>query len=262
MSAIILQDEIVHYEVLGRGRPIIFLHGWVGSWRYWIPSMQAASTSFRAYAIDMWGFGDSAKNSNRYLLTQQLQMLESFLAELGIGKIALIGHGLGAIVSMLFAEEHPALVDRIMAIGVPLDLDQVNPRMHQAPPDELASWLLDSTPNYEAARDDAPKADRDAIFHSFRHLEQVNISDLPNRLQIPCLLVHGQNDPAIKMADRDKVAVLPQHFHFLPFETAGHFPMLDMPTKFNRLMTDFLNLASGESPKELALKDEWKRRVR
>ena len=30
MSAIILRDEIIHYEVLGRGRPVIFLHDWVG----------------------------------------------------------------------------------------------------------------------------------------------------------------------------------------------------------------------------------------
>ena len=61
MSVIILQDEIVHYEVLGRGRPVVFLHGWVGSWRYWIPAMQAASISYRTYALDLWGFGDSAK---------------------------------------------------------------------------------------------------------------------------------------------------------------------------------------------------------
>ena len=57
MSAIILQGELVHYEVLGHGRPVIFLHGWVGSWRYWIPSMQTASIEFRSYALDMWGFG-------------------------------------------------------------------------------------------------------------------------------------------------------------------------------------------------------------
>jgi len=29
MSAVLLDDRIVHYEVLGRGRPVIFLHGWV-----------------------------------------------------------------------------------------------------------------------------------------------------------------------------------------------------------------------------------------
>jgi hypothetical protein len=31
MSVILIDDRIVHYEVLGWGRPIIFLHGWVGS---------------------------------------------------------------------------------------------------------------------------------------------------------------------------------------------------------------------------------------
>ncbi|MCK7519753.1 MAG: hypothetical protein MZV64_19525 [Ignavibacteriales bacterium] len=36
-----MKARIVHYEVLGRGRPVIFLHGWVGSWKYWIASMQS-----------------------------------------------------------------------------------------------------------------------------------------------------------------------------------------------------------------------------
>ncbi len=63
MSAVLLDEKIVHYEVLGRGRPIIFLHGWVGSWRYWVPAMQIAAMSFRAYAIDLWGFGDTAHDA-------------------------------------------------------------------------------------------------------------------------------------------------------------------------------------------------------
>jgi 3-oxoadipate enol-lactonase len=100
MSVVILQDEIVHYEVLGRGRPLIFLHGWVGSWRYWIPAMQAASISFRAYALDLWGFGDTAKVSDNYTLDQQVNLVDLFLQEMGIGKVALIGHGLGAIVAL------------------------------------------------------------------------------------------------------------------------------------------------------------------
>ena len=71
MSAIILDGSIVHYEALGRGRPIVFLHGWVGSWRYWINAMQIASTSFRAYAIDLFGFGDTSRDPLRYSLDQQ-----------------------------------------------------------------------------------------------------------------------------------------------------------------------------------------------
>ena len=83
MSAVILDQGIVHYEVLGRGRPIIFLHGWVGSWRYWIPVMQAASVSFRAYAIDLWGFGDTSKDPRRYSLAEQLQLIGRFFGRIG-----------------------------------------------------------------------------------------------------------------------------------------------------------------------------------
>ena len=86
---------MVHYEALGRGRPIIFLHGWVGSWRYWINAMQAASTSFRAYAIDLFGFGDTVRSENNYTIEKQALLLERFLTEMGIGKVALVGRSYG-----------------------------------------------------------------------------------------------------------------------------------------------------------------------
>src|SRR5512137_1503955 len=111
MSVVILQEEIVHYEVLGRGRPLIFLHGWVGSWRYWIPAMQAASISFRTYALDLWGFGDTAKIPDYYSLEQQVNLVNMFAQEMGLGKIALIGHSLGAVVAMLCTERFKSLVD-------------------------------------------------------------------------------------------------------------------------------------------------------
>jgi pimeloyl-ACP methyl ester carboxylesterase len=262
MSAIILQDELVHYEVLGRGRPIIFLHGWVGSWRYWIPSMQAASSEFRTYALDMWGFGDTAKESDRYLLSHQQDLLENFINEMGIGKIALIGHGLGAIVALMFAEKYPQFVDRIMAISLPLETSLINPRFRQSTPIELSDWLLGNTPESQAARQEAPKADQEAILQTINNLDSIELTDITSRLITPCLLVHGANDPAIEIPHQDRLVALPPHIHYVSFNQSGHFPMLDQPNKFNRLMTDFLALASGESPKELQLKEEWRRRVR
>src|SRR5512141_3401388 len=111
MSVVILRDDIVHYEVLGRGRPLIFLHGWVGSWRYWIPNMQSASMSFRSYAFDFWGFGDTGKNPSYYNLENQVNLLDQFLQELGIGKVALVGHGLGGVIALLYAARFKKQVD-------------------------------------------------------------------------------------------------------------------------------------------------------
>jgi pimeloyl-ACP methyl ester carboxylesterase len=262
MSAILLERDLVHFEVLGRGRPILFLHGWVGSWRYWIPTMQAVSVSFRAYAIDLWGFGDSAKNSERYSLNQQVALLSSFMDKMGIGRVALVGHGLGAMVSVLFAHIFPEVVDRVMAVALPLDEGMVDPRLRTDTPEALADWLLGRSPASEAARVDAPKADPRAVKASLDDLQTINFGQTTTGLSTACLLVHGQNDPAVTLPALERITLLPYPTHEIVFEQSGHFPMLDEASKFNRLLADFLALFQGESPRELLLKEEWKRRVR
>ena len=262
MSVILLDHQIVHYEVLGRGRPVIFLHGWVGSWRYWIPVMQAASVAYRAYAIDLWGFGDTAKESGHYSLDQQARLLDGFLDQMGMGRVVLVGHGLGAVIALLYAQRNPALVDRVMAVGFPLDETRINPRLKTAQPADLADWLLAKTPQSEPAHADAQKTDSLAIAAAFSELNGEGIRGLTSRMEKPCLLVNGLNDPAVGVPDVDALLSLPEQTHGITFDQSGHFPMLDETSKFNRLLVDFLALASGVSPRQLQLKEEWKRRVR
>lgn len=262
MSAILLGDQVVHYEVLGRGRPIIFLHGWVGSWRYWITSMQVASTSFRAYALDFWGFGESARNAGRYSIDQQTDLLSRFLDEMGIGKVALVGHGLGALVGFNFCSRWTKSVDRIIAVSAPLYFDSINTRMRSSSLQDLINWLGSKAPEATAALADASKADAQAITDSISNFQSNDLFTKMRETQIPCLLVYGQNDPAIPAPPVDTTITLPHMMHHFVLESSGHFPMIDEAARFNRLMTDFLALESGASPRELQLKDEWKRRVR
>jgi pimeloyl-ACP methyl ester carboxylesterase len=260
LSAILLDSSIVHYEVLGRGRPVIFLHGWVGSWRYWISAMQVASTSFRAYALDLWGFGDTTHNILNYSLDQQARLLDRFLSEMGIGKIALIGHGLGALVGMTFATRFPQSVDRLMAVSCPLDYQAVNARLRTGTPAELTEWLSSRTPEATSALSDASKADAKAIADSLVGLQANNVFNNFRALNIPSLLVYGDKDPAIATPDGEYS--LSTMTHQIELESSGHFPMIDETTRFNRLLTDFLALESGQSPRELQMKEEWRRRVR
>lgn len=262
MSAILLDQEIVHYEVLGRGRPIIFLHGWVGSWRYWIPVMQSASISYRAYALDLYGFGDTTKDPRRYSLTEQMTLLNGFLEQMGILRFAIVGHGLGAILGLMYARQNPAAVDRVMAIGFPMDESMIHARLRSDPPAVLADWLLSRLPATEPAHVDASKVDPQAVQASLAQPVGVGLHDLWRTFATSCLLVHGQNDPAIQSPRPEQLADMPEQMHAVTFEQSGHFPMLDETSKFNRLLFDFLSLAAGESPRDLQLKEEWKRRVR
>ena len=262
MSAIFINREIVHYEVIGRGRPVIFLHGWVGSWRYWLPTMQAASAYYRTYAIDLWGFGDTSKQPQYYSLESQVQLLDIFLEQMGIGKFVLVGHGLGSIVALLYNQRHPGLVDRLMAVGYPLDQNMVNARFKESSFNDLVDWLLIKNFITEPVRMDAPRADRQAMQISMASLNTIGLNELWKQIKISCLLVHGQNDPAIETPSPEQLSELPESAHSILFEQSGHFPMLDETNKFNRLVNDFLALDSGESPRHLQLKEEWKRRVR
>jgi pimeloyl-ACP methyl ester carboxylesterase len=198
MSVITVDGDFIHYEVLGRGRPVLFLHGWIGSWRYWIPTMQSASISYRAYALDLWGFGDSSKRSNRYSLEQQVNLLEGFLENLGISKIGLVGHGLGAVIGLKFTAKNPAYVDRILLTAYPFNFPAIFPRFKNASINELADWLINRLPVVDSVRTEAFKADHNAISLSFDELSTVNSSIFYSTTATPSVLVYGRNDPVIK----------------------------------------------------------------
>ena len=157
MSAIIQDNAIVHYEVLGHGKPVIFLHSWIGSWRYWISSMQFASTRFRAYAIDFWGYGATKKQSYRYSFEQQVGLLDGFIKQMGMQSFTLVGHGLGSIIAIYYAAEHPQSVERLMAVSFPMGVQSTNSRLQTLSPAESADWLLGGAPAKAESLEDAKK---------------------------------------------------------------------------------------------------------
>lgn len=262
MSVIILNQAIIHYEALGRGRPVVFLHGWVGSWRYWISSMQVASTSYRAYALDFFGYGDTTHDPHSYALGEQAGLLTRFLDELGIGKVAIVGHGLGAWIGFLLAAQQPARVARILAVGAPLDSAAINARLQTASPTELVEWLSGRNPASLEALSDASKTDPRAAAMSMTSFQADGLFSRLRDANVPCLLVYGQNDPSLAVPSLERTMLLGPNVHQVNLEDSGHFPMIEADDHFHRILTEFLALESGVSPRELQLKEEWRRRVR
>jgi pimeloyl-ACP methyl ester carboxylesterase len=163
---------------------------------------------------------------------------------------------------MSFVRQWPRSVDRMMAINCPLEYESVNARVRTASMPELVDWLTGRTPEAMAALSDASKADPQAVSASLAGLQANNPFTDMRYLGVPSLFVYGPNGPAITIPSQEKADALPNHMHQVILEGTGHFPMIDNPNQFNRLMTDFLALDSGASPRELQMKEEWKRRVR
>lgn len=263
MSAIILDDGLVHYEVLGRGRPLIFLHGWLGSWRYWMPTMDNLSDRFRTYAFDMWGFGDTDHNAERYALDAYVTQLDRFMEELGVTKACLVGHSMGAAVALLFAEQFPDRVDRIMAVSTPLAAGAVSRRLIASGGSSLLDRMLGrrAVSDYPEVEIEATKTDPNAVLGTARSLEALALRDAVDELDsMPMLLVYGSKDSFIPPLSNEDLRDFDGNVRPIPLADSGHFPMIDEAGKFQRLLRDFLE-TKPEDLGALALKEEWRRRM-
>jgi pimeloyl-ACP methyl ester carboxylesterase len=260
MSAIIVDNGLVHYEALGRGKPIMFLHGWLGSWRYWMPTMEAVSDRYRTYAFDLWGFGDSDKSPKRYELESYVALIGQFMDELGLVQAPLVGHALGAVAAVLFAALNPDRVTKLMAVGMPLNGASIS-RKWVAGGDSALDRTLGRRQAQQAYPEvalEADKADPNVIGLSARSVASVDMRMVLEKIDLPLLVVHGEKDTLVTPPSPDAFQDLEDNVRHIAFKDSMHFPMMDEAAKFQRLLRDFLesDLVS------LELKDEWKRRSR
>ncbi len=99
----------------GRGETLVLLNGIESSSDYWKPLLPALQRNNRVVAIDLLGFGDSPKPLNiGYSIEDQVAHLSQTLDSLGLKKITLIGHSLGAIVSLSYAAENTSRVEKMI----------------------------------------------------------------------------------------------------------------------------------------------------
>lgn len=261
MSAIVVKNGLVHYEVIGRGRPLVFIHGWLGSWRYWMPTMEDLSVEYRTYALDLWGFGDSDKLSAYYSIDAYVELLTSVLDQLGVWRTSLVGHALGGVVALLFAAQAPERVEQVMGVSVPLTGTAINrPLASFSGNGEALARLVARRANFSEVDMEARKADASAIAHSMRSAMGHDLRKVLPPLKAPVLLVYGEDDPLIKPPQKEWLQDCGNNVRAISLDSVRHFPMLEERNKFNRLLKDFLD--AGEDLTSLELKEEWQRRLR
>lgn len=256
MSITTVGDRFIHYEMLGRGEPLIFVHGWLGSWRYWWPSMQALSTHYRTLALDLWGFGDSSKASDSYSLDKYVEMLGQFIDQLGIVQpVLLVGHNLGAAVALRYATARPEAVSRLAAVALPVPAHVPNNRLLDGDiAGVLARVLKISYPEVES---ELHKTDPVAFNQAALEVYGADFSPELVEPVVPTLLVYGNADAMVPYPNSEFAEPAPKRT--VVRLDASHFPMLEDAARFNRLILEFMraeNDSAGVTPKEF-----WQRRV-
>jgi pimeloyl-ACP methyl ester carboxylesterase len=110
--------ELLFTKVYGKGAEIIvFIPGLGGTTRYWESRIGPLADEYRVVLIDLLGFGESAKPWTRYSVERHVGALHSALGALG--PISIVGHSLGALLTVAYAARYPDDIKNIITMGMP-----------------------------------------------------------------------------------------------------------------------------------------------
>ncbi|MDX1436064.1 MAG: alpha/beta hydrolase [Anaerolineales bacterium] len=259
MSTITTNQGILHYEVFGRGRPVILLHGWLGSWGLWQDTMEYLGQSYRTYALDFWGFGESDFKQESFMVDDFVSMVDQFMETLGIARAPLVGHSMGGTVSLSMAIRYPQRVSQVTVIGSPINGASLAPLLKLAGVGPVAyvvhnfmgalklglkvySPLVTRDRSWaEMISRDLSKTSLQSFLQSIASLRKTDLSsELPN-VDAPILGMYGKHDVIVHPQEWRRLEKYARYPKILKLEKSGHFPMLDQPNLFMRTVKNFLD---------------------
>jgi pimeloyl-ACP methyl ester carboxylesterase len=259
VSSITTDQGILHYEVFGRGRPVILLHGWLGSWGLWQETMTFLGQYYRTYALDFWGFGESGKQQPTFSVQDFISMVDQFMDRLGIIQAPLVGHSMGGTVSLGVAINHPARVGKVVVIGSPIVgsslaflLKLAGYRLN-AQLVFRAMWALrfglkisgpviSSDPNFYAMMErDLSRTTLESFLLSIASLRKTDLRPHLTKVNIPALGMYGAKDVIVNPNQWKPMQAGIQNCFIKHYPDAGHFIMLDTPVDFMETLKLFLD---------------------
>jgi len=259
VSSITTDQGIVHYEVYGRGRPVILLHGWLGSWGLWQETMAYLGAFYRTYAMDFWGFGESGKKRETYAVSDFVSLVDQFMEQLGIVHAPLVGHSMGGTVSLSVAIKYPERVSKVVVIGSPMIGSSLAPLLKLAGYRPIAFMLFNmmgvfragmklyspiicKDPRFPAMMDrDLSRTTVESFLLSIASLRRTDLLPVLSQIKVPTMGMYGDKDVIVHPLQWQPMQKGIPNVTIERFPAAGHFLMLEEPTLFTAKLKAFLD---------------------
>jgi pimeloyl-ACP methyl ester carboxylesterase len=271
------RGHTIHYVQAGSPQsqkpPLLLVHGFGASTDHWRKNIAELQQDFQVWAIDLLGFGRSAKPELQYSGDLWRDQLSGFITDV-IGQPAVLaGNSLGGYAALCVAAQQPTVVAGLILLNSagPFSDSQpprpVNPLQKLSRAILLQPWAnyllfnyvrrrstirktlekvyLDKTAVTDELIEDIyrPSCDSGArqVFASvFKTPQGEKVDILLQQLTCPLLVLWGEGDPWMKV--RERGSKFRQHSpnlteHYLP---AGHCPHDEIPDQVNSLMRSWV----------------------
>ncbi len=274
MPFVEMEDGRLFYDVTGKGRPLVLIHGAWASHEWWRWQVPELSKGYQVLCLDVRGHGRSSPLKAAYSVNGFARDLDILLQKVGVDETVLVGWSMGGIISMQYYLNYPSKVKALILIGtrghrnpqmkrrimlqylqarLSLLMDFTSPRKYDRAAQrfpgeeerikrEVKNMLSSTTPKeaFDWVMADLTKNPRDNYFEVARSIRDWGAGQELRKITVPTLIMVGEKD------DRT-----PPHFSHLLHaeipdsklvivEDAGHCVALERPDVVNTEIVKFL----------------------
>lgn len=240
---------------------IILLHGFGASKESWLRFAAAFEGQYHIIALDLMGHGENNQDmSQSYTLESQVDYVHKVAGKLGIERFHIVGNSMGGAISSLYSALYPEQILSAVLISpagihdIPSKMDELlakglNPLIATTSEsfDQLVDIVMEDRPFMPAAiiKVEAEKAAsrvaiNEKIFKDFMVSSVQDMESYLSRIQAPVLIIWGDHDRVIHVANIDKYADLIPNAEKLVLEGIGHVAMIEAPERSANAMIQFM----------------------
>ncbi|GBC63561.1 alpha/beta hydrolase [Desulfonema ishimotonii] len=261
-------ETIIYYEVKGSGDPIVFVHGWTMSSKFWQKQVDELSKNYQVVTMDLRGHGNSAKTLEGHTVPQYARDVYDLIRHLKLRRVTLVGWSLAGPVVLSCYEQFKN--HRIKALGLVdmtpfpfspegwnshglknynyagmnatfLKLEEnrrgvangfVNKMFHNgvAPPEDL-EWMV--TEHLKTPTSVSIAAYADYLMRDY--------TGILSKIKLPVIVFSANSGVFQKSIQMGKwVSSQIPNATFVPVENAGHLLFYEQAEKFNGALDQFL----------------------
>ena len=191
----------LYYETHGSGRPLVLLHGGLGSGEMFGPVLPSFTDHHQVVLVDLQGHGRTADIDRPIDVRLMADDVAALIEHLGLDDVDLVGYSLGGGVALQTAIRHPERVRRLVAASanVRRDATYADILAQQGQVSAAAMEFMKETPMYELYQRVAPRPEDfprllDKMGEAMA--QDFDFSDDVRGLQVPTLVMAADADMA------------------------------------------------------------------
>jgi len=149
----------LYYETHGMGKPLVLLHGGLGSGEMFGPALPKLAAEHQVIAVDLQGHGRTADIDRPITVQAMADDIGALITHLGLDRPDVVGYSLGGGVAFFTAVKHPDLVGKLVVVSVNFRRSAIYADMlvQQGQVGASAIEFMKDTPMYELYQRVAPR---------------------------------------------------------------------------------------------------------